>query len=128
MILPCVNSKRVTGHTYTFVRINPSDVDHIKLSSLIEKYHAYCGYDTFETPTTDRTYLNGFIVFPISIPQEYIQRKLSNFLVDPVRDLDKIEDRFKKSETTVWSFHSHPLKKIRIDLSEKFDAAVDNVE
>lgn len=113
--------KRVSGFTYKFVRINPSDIDMLNLNYLIDKYTAYCGY-TFEPTTSGRNYLKGFIVFPIRVEVDYLRWRLPNFLVDFVRQFDKIESRLKTLATTVWK-NEHPLKSIQTNLIKDFNDA-----
>lgn len=117
-------AKPVNGFSYKFVRIEPKTNDGLNLNYLIDKYEAYCGY-TFEFMPSGRRCLKGFIVFPVRVSVDYIRRRLPNFLVDTVKEFDKIETRFKNCTTTVWR-NQHPLNDVRSNLAiDKFD---DDVE
>ena len=109
-----------TGFAYKFIRVNPKINDYLNLNYLVDKYGAYVGY-TFEHKP-NRRYLKGFVVFPVKVPIEYISRRLPNYLIDFVKEFNKIETRFRNNPTTVWR-NQHPLKPIKTNLLKQFDDA-----
>lgn len=118
---PFVKRQPVRGFSFKFVRVNPSKYDMLNLNRVLDKYKAYCGY-TFEMSTSGKKYLKGFIVFPVRVHVDYVRWRLPNYLIDFVKQFDKIEDRLKQSNQTVW-INEHPLKPIRTNLNGKFDDA-----
>lgn len=114
-----MNVKNPGAYGWVFSRVKPSDIDIVYLEYIVTKYDASCGY--IIESKEDINVIKGYIGFPVYVNQDYMIRRLPNFLVLPVKDKEYVIRMLNENETTVWYNKGKDyFDPVKIDLMKKF--------